>query len=151
MKCSGKHDTTQNIPSSITFFTLHFMLYRGKSISFEIVQKSSLRSPGLHGPAFIELSSSRQCFACVRNVGQSIHQTYKLNKYILYIHKYIFSSLVLCCFSLAKTFLYLSVTGLRLLNGHTWIALNLGTFFRAFRKRMSSSAHLWADELIYLF
>ena len=34
MKCSGKHDTIWNIPHSITFFPLHFMLFRGKSISF---------------------------------------------------------------------------------------------------------------------
>ena len=32
MKCRGKHD-----PQSITFSPLHFMLYRGKSISFGTV------------------------------------------------------------------------------------------------------------------
>ena len=37
MKCSGKHDTTWNIPHSITFSPLHFMLYRGKAISFGTV------------------------------------------------------------------------------------------------------------------
>ena len=37
MKCSGKHDTTWNIPRSIKFFPLHFMLYRGMSISFGTV------------------------------------------------------------------------------------------------------------------
>ena len=31
MKCRGNHDTTWNIPRSITFSPLHFMLYRGKS------------------------------------------------------------------------------------------------------------------------
>ena len=34
MKCRGKPDTTWNIPHSITFSPLHFMLYRRKSISF---------------------------------------------------------------------------------------------------------------------
>ena len=37
MKCKGKHDTTWNIPRSITFSPLHFMLYRGKLISFGTV------------------------------------------------------------------------------------------------------------------
>ena len=37
IKCFGKHDTTRNIPRSITFAPLHFMLYRGKLISFGIV------------------------------------------------------------------------------------------------------------------
>ena len=37
IKCSGKHDTTWNIPRCITFFPLHFMLYREKSISFGTV------------------------------------------------------------------------------------------------------------------
>ena len=37
MKCRGKHDSTLNIPRSITFSPLHFMLYRGKSISFGTV------------------------------------------------------------------------------------------------------------------
>ena len=37
MNCSGKHDTTWNILRSITFSLLHFMLYRGKSISFGTV------------------------------------------------------------------------------------------------------------------
>ena len=32
MKCSGKNDTTWNIPCCITFSPLHFMLYRGKWI-----------------------------------------------------------------------------------------------------------------------
>ena len=35
MKCRGKRDT--NIPSIITFSSLHFMIYRGKSITFVIV------------------------------------------------------------------------------------------------------------------
>ena len=34
IKCRGKRDTTWNIPRSITFSPLHFMLYRGKSIFF---------------------------------------------------------------------------------------------------------------------
>ena len=34
MKCSGKHDTTRNITRNLTFSPQHFMLYRGKSISF---------------------------------------------------------------------------------------------------------------------
>ena len=34
MKCRGKQDTTWNIPRSITFSPLHFMLDRRKSISF---------------------------------------------------------------------------------------------------------------------
>ena len=33
-KCSGQHNTTWNIPRSITSPPLHFMLYNGKSISF---------------------------------------------------------------------------------------------------------------------
>ena len=37
MKCRGKHDTTWNIPLSITFSPLHFMLYRGKAIIFGTV------------------------------------------------------------------------------------------------------------------
>ena len=37
MKCIGKHDTTLNIPRSMTFSPLPFMLYRGKSISFGTV------------------------------------------------------------------------------------------------------------------
>ena len=37
MKCNGKHDTTWNIPRCITFSPLHFMLYRGKFISFGTV------------------------------------------------------------------------------------------------------------------
>ena len=37
MKYRGKRDTTLNIPRSITFFLLHFLLYRGKSISFGTV------------------------------------------------------------------------------------------------------------------
>ena len=42
MKCSGKHDTTWTIPRSITFPPPHFMLYRGKSISFGTVYHSYL-------------------------------------------------------------------------------------------------------------
>ena len=34
MKCREKHDTTWKFPRSITFSLLHFMLYRGKSITF---------------------------------------------------------------------------------------------------------------------
>ena len=34
MKCRGKPDTTWNIPRSITFSPLHFMLYRRKFITF---------------------------------------------------------------------------------------------------------------------
>ena len=41
MECSGKHDTTWNIPRSITFSPLHFMLYRGKSISYGTVDGMS--------------------------------------------------------------------------------------------------------------
>ena len=37
LKCSGKHYTTWNIPRSITFSPLHFMVYRGKSIAFGTV------------------------------------------------------------------------------------------------------------------
>ena len=39
MKCRGKPDTTWNIPRSFTFSPLHFMLYRGKSITFGTVWK----------------------------------------------------------------------------------------------------------------
>ena len=39
MKCRGKRDTTGTIPRSITFSPLHFMLYRGKSITFGTVQQ----------------------------------------------------------------------------------------------------------------
>ena len=34
MKCNGKHDTTWNIPRSITFSPLHFMLYQGNRFPF---------------------------------------------------------------------------------------------------------------------
>ena len=37
IKCRGKPDTTWNIPRGITFSLLHFILYRGKSISFGTV------------------------------------------------------------------------------------------------------------------
>ena len=37
MKCSGKHDTTWTFSRSIMFSPLHFMLYRGKWISFGTV------------------------------------------------------------------------------------------------------------------
>ena len=37
MKSSGKQDTTSNIPRSITFSPLHFMLHRGKSITLGTV------------------------------------------------------------------------------------------------------------------
>ena len=37
MKCRGNPDTTWNIPRSIRFSPLHFMLYRGKSITFGTV------------------------------------------------------------------------------------------------------------------
>ena len=37
MKCSGKHDTTWHILRSITFSPQHFMLYRGKTITFGTV------------------------------------------------------------------------------------------------------------------
>ena len=37
MKCRGKPVPTWNIPRSITFSPLHFMLYRGKSIIFGTV------------------------------------------------------------------------------------------------------------------
>ena len=37
MKCRGKHDTTWNIPRNITFSPVHFMLYRGKWITFGTV------------------------------------------------------------------------------------------------------------------
>ena len=47
MKCSGKHDTTWTIPRSITFSPLHFMLYRGKSISFGTVQGGLRRRGGI--------------------------------------------------------------------------------------------------------
>ena len=44
IKCRVKPDTstTWNIPRSITFFPLHFMLYRGKSLSFGTVYTYSL-------------------------------------------------------------------------------------------------------------
>ena len=42
MKCSGKPDTTWTIPRSITFSPLHFMLYRGKSITFGTVKSDDL-------------------------------------------------------------------------------------------------------------
>ena len=41
MKCRGKPDTTWNIPRSITFSPVHFMLYRGKSITVGTVHGSS--------------------------------------------------------------------------------------------------------------
>ena len=37
MKCRGKPDTTWTIPRSITLSPLHFMLFRGKSITFGTV------------------------------------------------------------------------------------------------------------------
>ena len=37
MKCRGKRDTPWNIPRSIWFTPLHFMLYRGKSITLGTV------------------------------------------------------------------------------------------------------------------
>ena len=37
MKSRGKRDTAWNIPSSITFSPLHFMLHRGKPITFVTV------------------------------------------------------------------------------------------------------------------
>ena len=40
MKSRGKRDTTWNILRSITFSPLHFMLYRGKSITFGTVQRT---------------------------------------------------------------------------------------------------------------
>ena len=42
MKCRGKPDTTWNIPRSITFSPLHFMLYHGKSITFVTVCKKKI-------------------------------------------------------------------------------------------------------------
>ena len=39
MKCRGKWDNTWNIPRSITFSPLHFMFYRGKSITFGTVYR----------------------------------------------------------------------------------------------------------------
>ena len=37
MKCTGKRDTTWTIPRSITISPLHFMLNRGKSITFKLL------------------------------------------------------------------------------------------------------------------
>ena len=44
MKCRGKPNTTWTIPHSITFPPLHFMLYRGKSITFGTVDTVELQS-----------------------------------------------------------------------------------------------------------
>ena len=38
MKCSVKQDTTRNIPRSISFSPLHFVLYLGKLITFGTVE-----------------------------------------------------------------------------------------------------------------
>ena len=42
MKCRGKYDTAGNIPCSITFSPLHFMLYREKSITFGTVPSDAV-------------------------------------------------------------------------------------------------------------
>ena len=34
MKCRGKRDTTRNISCSISFSSIHFMLYRGNFVCF---------------------------------------------------------------------------------------------------------------------
>ena len=58
MKCRGKHDTTVymiDIPRSITFYRLHFMLYRGKSISFGTVYICTVQANYAVGENFFKL------------------------------------------------------------------------------------------------
>ena len=60
MKCSGKHDTTWNIPRCITFSPLHFMLYCGKSISVGTVYTVRVQ-PVIAGHLHTNVTTSWQC------------------------------------------------------------------------------------------
>ena len=64
MKCRRKPDTTWNIPRSITFTTQHFMLYRGKSITFGTVQEYQLALLSLY---------TCSCAAMLLVTGDPIH------------------------------------------------------------------------------
>ena len=62
MKWRGKRDTTWNIPRSITFSPLHFMSYRGKSITFGTV--CSVRVP-VEG----KWETMEECQECCENAA----------------------------------------------------------------------------------
>ena len=60
MKCRGTPDTTWNIPRSITFSLLHFMLYCGKLIIFGTVYDAQ------RGNVFYVWHSKRKCYLCMK-------------------------------------------------------------------------------------
>ena len=56
MKCRGKRDTRWNNPHSIKFSPLHFMLYRGKSITFVTVHAQKSKYCKVDKPFFNAIS-----------------------------------------------------------------------------------------------
>ena len=67
MKCRGKRDTTWTIPHSIRFSPLHFMLYRGKSITFGTVWHPDAGSVKVK-----ELLSVHTCLAAYKGLAKPL-------------------------------------------------------------------------------
>ena len=79
MKCRGKPDTTGTIPCSITFSSLHFMLFRGKSITFRTVYTAISKGFAIMNYCFSILATrSQREIAIAREKNQMPTSTIKL-------------------------------------------------------------------------
>ena len=81
IKSSGKHDTTWNILRCITFSPLHFMLYRGKSISSGTVCSVLLSFSSIKQSAFVWYCDTRISRSANDYKGNRLSFSYFLIQY----------------------------------------------------------------------